>query len=157
MGPGLPNHEKAMYVKNHPPDKNKESKPQKTTKYKMPTPNKLSKDRLSNFNDENRIQNKPLQGYSVGQFKVVSKKSSNQAEQDKKRDADAAALHRPANVSPPGKLSRNLSQNNMDLSNVGTVDVLGNDIDDLLDMNKAYKSQKDQQQQKKFEFPTCRE
>ena len=105
MSPPMTSQEQAMFVKKHPPDKNKESKTQKLPNKKLPTPNKLSDDRLSNFSDGNKIQNKPLPGLgTVGQFKVVMKKNTMQVELDKKRDADAAALHRPANVSPPDKL-----------------------------------------------------
>ena len=62
---------------------------------------------------------------------------------EKKRKAEAAALHRPANTSPPGKLRRDLSQTSMNLSDLGPTDALGDPIGDLLDLNKARKGSKE--------------
>ena len=107
---------KENYRKSEPPDKTKsQSQYIKPPKFTLQGPQKLSNERLNQFKDQKKNNDKsPLS--------KEAKPQQRKAEQ--KRKAEEAALHHPKNSSPPGKLSKNFSQNSMDLSNLGRESLL---------------------------------
>ena len=137
------NMDRSSYLKKQPPEKNSQARVIKSPRLKL-QPNKLSEERLANFTGE--IKQKTMLP-SGSQIIARSKRSLKKIENEKKRDAETAAL-RSANTSPAGKMSRELRQTSMGLSDLGPVDALGNPIDDLLELNKAHKVSKKTLRQK---------
>ena len=107
--------DKSSYLKHKPPDNDNQPPLIKPPRFIPHSPRKISNERLNVFKDGRRLQEKPKNSKEV-------KHSQSRAESDKKRDAEDAALRHPDNTSPPGKLSKNLSQQSMDISSLGRED-----------------------------------